>query len=522
MKRKDDPLILVESLSYSYPHSLSERKREAISGVSLEIKRGERVVLTGPSGSGKSTLIKAFIGLIPHSGKGKVNGRVLVNGLDTSETSVQELSKTVGFVFQDPDYQIVSSEVDSEIAFGPEQSGVSPGEIEERIAGVSAVLNISHLRGREVSELSWGERQKVAIASVLVMDPEVIVLDEPLSGLDTASAASLLQNLKDVSFSRNIAVVIVEHRLDLLAGFMDRVIVMDDGRVVYDGHADDLSVSAVSSVFGEGELHLPDGNGANGWTVSSGDSGFNARDPGRTGYGDISGSSGRSDISPVLEAVDLEFTYPHSKKPALKCVNASFYPGEAVFLCGPNGSGKSTFIKHLNGLLKPDSGYVRLFGEDIAGRTVSENAHYVALLGQHADYQLFEETIEAEISFGPRNLGIDKRAIDNSVDETMKLMNITHLGRKSRPLKLSMGEKQRVAMAGHMVMDTPIVVLDEPTLGLDKVLKAHLASTINDLKGKGEAKGKDKGKTFIIITHDMEFARFCADRYLRFENGSLV
>ncbi|WP_048146076.1 ABC transporter ATP-binding protein [Methanoplanus limicola] len=489
MKRKDNPLILVESLSYSYPRSLSERKKEAISGVSLEIMRGERVVLTGPSGSGKSTLIQTFIGLIPHSGHGKIKGRVFVDGLDTSGTTIQNLSGIVGFVFQDPDYQIVSNEVDSEIAFGPEQSGISPEEIEERIAGVSAVLNITHLRGREISELSWGERQKVAIASVLVMRPAIIVLDEPLSGLDTASAASLLKNLRTVSDEWDIAVVIVEHRLDLLAGFMDRVIVMDDGRVVYDGPVADFSgKSDVSDI-----------------SLLSGTEGFKADS------GEVSGSP---DCSPVLEAVDLCYTYPRSKRPALISVNASFYPGEAVFVCGPNGSGKSTFIKHLNGLLIPDSGCVRLFGEDIAGRTVSENAHYIALLGQHADYQLFEETIEAELAFGPRNLGMDKRAIDNSVDETMKLMNISHLGRKGRPLKLSMGEKQRVAMAGHMIMDTPIVVLDEPTLGLDKVLKMHLASTINDLKGRG--------KTFIIITHDMEFARLCADRYLRFENGCLA
>jgi len=506
VKRKDNPLILVDSLSYSYPRSLSERKKEAISGVSLEIMRGERVVLTGPSGSGKSTLIQTFIGLIPHSGQGKLKGRIFVDGLDTSGTTIQNLSGIVGFVFQDPDYQIVSNEVDSEIAFGPEQSGVSPGEIEERIAGVSAVLNITHLRGREIPDLSWGERQKVAIASVLVMRPEIIVLDEPLSGLDKASAASLLKNLRTVSDEWDIAVVIVEHRLDLLNDFMNRVIVMDDGRVVYDGRASDLSGdSVVSSVFGDEGFHIPDG------VVSSGDSGFKVRNSGRTGYDDL---SGRSDISPVLEAVDLEYTYPHSKKPALKGVNASFYPGEAVFVCGPNGSGKSTFIKHLNGLLIPDSGCVRLFGEDIAGRTVSENAHYIALLGQHADYQLFEETIEAELAFGPCNLGMNKRDIDCSVERIMELMNITHLGRKSRPLKLSMGEKQRVAMAGHMIMDTPIVVLDEPTLGLDKVLKTHLASTINDLKGKG--------RTFIIITHDMEFARLCADRYLRFENGCLL
>ncbi len=198
-------------------------------------------------------------------------------------------------------------------------------------------------------------------------------------------------------------------------------------------------------------------------------------------------------------------------------VHAAFYPGEVVFICGPNGSGKSTFIKHLNGLLRPDAGRVLVSGEDIAEKTVAETAGLVSLVGQHADYQLFEETIERELAFGPRNLGMDEETIDASIDEMMQLMDIRHLGRKGgRPLKLSMGgEKQRVTIASHLVMATPpVIVLDEPTLGLDQILKVQLANLIRELK--------KRGKTVIVVTHDQEFARLCADRFLYFQDGCLV
>ncbi|GAB7016591.1 ABC transporter ATP-binding protein [Methanogenium cariaci] len=487
----DNPLVTVDALSYTYPRCSLEKKRQALSGISLAIREGERVVITGPSGSGKSTLIQTFVGLIPHSGKGRMEGTVTVDGLDTSETSVGNLSRTVGFVFQDPDHQIVSNEVDSELAFGPEQSGVDADIIEKRITHVSGMLSMEHLRGREVAELSWGERQKVAIASVLMMQPKVIVLDEPLSGLDTGSAATLLDSLATIGRRWNIAVVIVEHRLDLLVGFMDRVVVMNDGGIVYDGVLPENPAETTIP-------HLKD-------------------------MGDLLDAAGTfspepyappEGVSPILEAVDVHYTYPHRKTPVLNGVHAAFYPGEVVFICGPNGSGKSTFIKHLNGLLRPDAGRVLVSGEDIAEKTVAETAGLVSLVGQHADYQLFEETIERELAFGPRNLGMDEETIDASIDEMMQLMDIRHLGRKGRPLKLSMGEKQRVTIASHLVMATPVIVLDEPTLGLDQILKVQLANLIRELK--------KRGKTVIVVTHDQEFARLCADRFLYFQDGCLV
>lgn len=495
-----DPLVRVESLSYSYPSFETEGGRQALFDVSLEIQAGERVVLMGPSGSGKSTLIQSFIGLIPHSRTGTMEGTVFVNGQDTREMSVPHISQTVGFVFQDPDHQMVTNEVDSELAFGPEQMGLDTQSIEEKITSVAEMLQMEHLRGREISDLSWGERQKVAIASVLIMQPKMIVLDEPLSGLDVESAHRLLHHLETVGAAWNIAVVIVEHRLDLLDGFIDRVVVMDEGRIVYDGPV--TQYGAEEDILNPGGMHERAHD-----AVHTGDACCG-------GIASPPATSPARAASPAVEVIDISYTYPHRKNPALRGIHAVFYPGEVVFICGPNGSGKSTFIKHLNGLLRPDSGRVLVHGSDIAEKTVAETAALVSLVGQHADYQLFEETIERELAFGPRNLGMEEAAIDASIEEVMELMHMAHLGRKGRPLKLSMGEKQRVTIASHLVMKTPVLVLDEPTLGLDKVLKVQLASLILDLK--------KRGKTVITVTHDQEFARMCADRFLYFQDGCLV
>lgn len=500
-----DPLVRVESLSYSYPSGGREGGRQALSDISLEIAAGERVVLLGPSGSGKSTLIQSFIGLIPHSRTGRMEGRVTVSGQDTRETSVPVLSRTVGFVFQDPDHQQITNEVDSELAYGLEQMGLQTGEIEERLTRVTAMLGMEHLRGRELPDLSWGERQKVAIASVLVMHPKMIVLDEPLSGLDADSAARLLDHLETVNTTWNIAVVIIEHRLDLLHGFMDRVIVMDAGRMVYDG-----PVAGYRPAEDSGACP-PDTGPAFSPASSVPSPSFSVSSSASPPAGAPLPAPASA---PTVEVCDVTFTYPCGKRPALEGVSAAFYPGEIVFICGPNGSGKSTFIKHLNGLLRPDCGRVLVQGSDIAEKTVAQTAKQVALVGQHADYQLFEETIERELAFGPRNLGMEDRVIEASITAVMEQMDMLHLGRTARPLKLSMGEKQRVTIASHLVMQTPVVVLDEPTLGLDCALKGRLASLLCDLKGMG--------KTVIVVTHDREFSRLCADRFLFFEDGRCV
>ncbi|WOF15317.1 ABC transporter ATP-binding protein [Methanoplanus sp. FWC-SCC4] len=494
--KQGDPLIRVCSLDYSYTSSIFPGKK-ALQGISLEIYPGETVLIAGPSGSGKSTLIKCLNGLIPNSGKGKMTGKVFINGMDTSVHSVPEISRVSGYVFQNPDYQIITNEVDSEIAFGPEQAGIPPEDIEKRISRVTNLLGITHLRGRETTALSWGEMQKVAIASVLVMEPKILLMDEPFSGLDSESASYLLGIIRDISKSGRIATVIIEHRADMALSSVNRLVALNSGQIIYDGPACACPDDIIEKM--DGGYDLPSTQSGKNYGVSS---------PGFAGV-----SFGKQDNKPSVVLRDVSYHYPGSSSDALCCVNVSFYPYEIVAVCGANGSGKSTLAKHINGLLKPDSGEVYIFDENIGGKTVAEVARYVSLVSQHADSQLFEETIERELSFGPKNLGFDERETGMSVDEVMELVGISHLGKGARPLKLSVGEKQRVAIASHLTMKAPVVIMDEPTLGLDLPLKKRLAETLISMK--------KEGKCIIIITHDMRFADFCADRKYFCENGRI-
>lgn len=492
----DKPLIRVNSLEYSYSSSLFSGKR-ALAGINLEIYPGETVLITGPSGSGKSTLLKCMNGLIPGSAKGKMTGKVFVDDMDTSIYSISAISRVAGFVFQNPDYQIITNEVDSEIAFGPEQAGIPPEEIEERITEVTKALGITRLRGRETTDISWGEMQKVAITSVLVMKPKILLLDEPFSGLDTASSNSLLEIIRDISKNCPITTVIVEHRTDLLLSLADRLLVLKSGKLVYDGlpRFCPFNVSENTDSGSGKPLLIPENEVFSPVSYSA----------------DITAEKSSKD--PFVVVKDLSYEYPGRTSKALCDINLSFHSGEITAVFGANGSGKSTLARHLNGLLKPDCGEVCIFGENIAGKTVAEVAHKVSLVSQHADSQLFEETIERELSFGPKNLGFDEQEIRSQVDSVMELVGISHLKKNARPLKLSVGEKQRVAIAGHLMMKTPVVVMDEPTLGLDWPLKIRLAKTLKSMK--------NEGKCIIVITHDKKFADLCADKKYFFDKGRI-
>ncbi len=492
-----EPLVSIRNLSYSYASPFLRKRKEALSGISFEIYEGERIAVIGPSGSGKSTLLQSINGLVPHCRKGRMSGSVVTGGMDTAKNGVAAISAVVGMVFQDPDHQILRNDVDSEIAFALEQSGLSSAEIEDAISEVTCLMKIGHLRGREIAEISWGEKQKVAIASVLVSKPRLLLLDEPLSGLDPESASYLLDILESINRSENISIVLVEHRIDVLDSFAERILYLDSGKVVLDHPATEVffGKSSAGDLFSEFRSFRQ--------VTSNGDSLFAGSES--PGNGSCQESS--------LRLENISFTYPGRDKPVLWDISAEFFPGQAVAIYGPNGSGKSTLSKQMNRLLSPDNGRILFFGENIVGWTVAETAAKVALLSQHADYQLFAETLEEEIAFGPGNLGTERARTEYLTDNLLEILDLGHLGRKAHPLKFSVGEKQRVAIAGYLAMDTPVVVMDEPTLGLDPVLKQNLIKIIGILK--------QRGKTVIIFTHDRNFGSSFAEKEYYIGRGQL-
>ena len=342
-------------------------------------------------------------------------------------------------------------------------------------------MHIEHLLERETSDLSWGEKQKVAIASVLVMEPKIVVMDEPFSGLDPRSAASLGELLNTLNRRFNLTIILAEHRTEQVSGMVDRVVNLEKGRIIYDGP--------------------PEGTGS--VPISKG-----------TDYPFVRPAPSGMECTPAIELAGVSYSYPGSSSPAVDNISVGFYPSMITVVLGSNGSGKSTLSKHLNGLLRPDSGCICLYGEEITGQGKESVTKKVGLVSQHADHQLFEESIPGEFSFGPANIGIPEEEINRRVPEVLSALDLGHIDLNTPPLRLSAGEKQRIAIGSILVMETPVIVLDEPTLGLDNRLKDALAAELR--------RRAMKGGCIIVMTHDLEFASTLRpERVLVMENGRI-
>jgi energy-coupling factor transport system ATP-binding protein len=492
-----EPAVLIRDLAFRYPRTVSGRSVQALRGISLRVDPGEIVAITGPSGSGKSTLCRCFNGLVPHATKGVMDGEVIIRGMNTRDHDIPEFASRVGLVFQDPEYQLVSGDVTSEIAFGLEALGRSPEAIDREIERCAGVLPIRHLLGRQIADLSWGERQRVAIASVIAMHPPVIVLDEPFSGIDASAGQVLCGAVRKLREESGTTVIFFEHRLSLLRGLADRLVMLDGGKIVSDGPfptgltAPGPETGMCRALVGGGSPSLAS--------------------PGVSGREDRVPAPGRI---AALSFRRVRFRYPGSAGMALDDITLDFYPGEIAVLAGQNGSGKTTLLKLMNGLLHPDAGEVLVQGLPAGDRTVAALSRTVGLLCQHADFQLFESTIADELAFAPGNIGVSREEIARRTGSVLTECVLGHIDPATPPLGLSGGEKQRVAIAGLFMMDTPVVVLDEPTFGLDNRLKTALAAALKRMR--------DRGKAVIIATHDGEFAGRCADRIIGIAAGRIV
>jgi energy-coupling factor transport system ATP-binding protein len=493
-----DPVITIRDLSFRYPKTLSGRQVTALNHISLMVRPGECVLVTGESGSGKSTLARCLNGLIPHATKGSIEGDVIVSGMNTKEYDTPDFARYVGMVFQDPAYQLVTGDVESEIAFGLEIQNIPDQEIRTRIAETAELLCISHLLCRSTSGLSWGERQRVAIASVVALRPSILVLDEPFSGIDAAAAQNLAGILEELRVKRGTTIIIFEHRTANLLPVASRQIVMAGGTIVSDMRPDPPVIPGRGS-GGDREIS------------EAAPSCTPRRETLHESPAIISAEAAHV---PSLSLRDISYRYPGARVPALDGITLDFYPGEIAVISGPNGSGKTTLLKHCNGLIRPDWGKVVLGTESLEKKTVAATAHTIGLLNQHADYQIFESTISEELAFGPRNIKKSPEEIEKIVFGIRHRCALDHIDPSTPPLSLSGGEKQRVALGSILAMDTPVVILDEPTFGLDHTLKNRLSGVLRILS--------DTGKMVVIATHDEEFGAACGDRFIRIAGGRII
>jgi energy-coupling factor transport system ATP-binding protein len=474
---RSEPAVRIEGITCTYPQGRRGPQPPALRDLSLTIQAGEFVLLVGQSGSGKSTLLRCINGLIPHSHRGRMAGRVVVAGMETREHQVCEIARTVGTVFQNPEHQLFSGDVESELAFGPEHLGVEPERIRERIARAAEATGIGHLMNREENELSWGERQRLAISSVLAMEPDLLLLDEPVSGLDAEAAGRLVDTLTRLNQEEGLTVIVAEHRFERFLPVCSRLIVLEAGTIAYDGPPAEFAQA--KAPLPTPILTLPQGP-----------------------------------ETPALAFEEIAFTYPGKDHPVLEGASLTVRAGETVVLTGPNGSGKTTLLRHANGLLQPDRGRVIVMGRTIAGRPVTGVAAEVGYLPQHADTHLFAETVEEEIAFAPENLGFSDEKKEDCIAQAIEGLGLAAIGRQARPLALSVGEKQRVAIASIFAMETPVIVLDEPTLGLDPGRKRELAAILREYA--------HQGRGILVSTHDAGFAALLGGRIVTLRDGRIV
>jgi energy-coupling factor transport system ATP-binding protein len=468
-------MIEVDKLSFQYVGAGTN----SLNDVNLKVKEGEFILVLGRSGCGKSTLCRALNGLIPHFYGGRISGHVVVDGKDTRDHAPSDFANIVGMVFQDPENQLVMTNVENEMAFGMENTCVPTEVMKERVQQYAEYLDLTRFLTRFIPELSGGEKQKVAMASILAMRPKYIVLDEPTSQLDGDNAVLFLEFLRQMNRELGISVILVEHRVERCIDYPDRIIIMDKGTIVKDGPRDEM----IAYMKGIGLLNPPESR-------------------------NVPIPDGNPDI---IEADDVCFGY--EGREVLKCLGLKVRTGELVSITGDNGSGKSTLMKNLNGLLRPRTGDVRIGGKSISGMTTASIAKTVGYLGQNPNDYLFEESLEAELKFTLRNIKVDEKEWDERIAWALKILDMERYIKRF-PRDLSCGERERAALASILVARPKVLILDEPTRGLDQWNKAKLGDILEKLRAEGQ--------TTILVTHDYRFIAEYSSRVLRLKDGCLT
>lgn len=485
----DLPLV-VDNLSFRY----RRRQDLAIEALSFELRPGEVLLVAGASGCGKTTLMRCINGLIPNTYGGEMTGEIKLFGSSVKDMPMAGISQTVGTLLQDPERQILGSYVLNEVAFGLESLGLPREEITPRVEKALDRLGILHLRDRETFGTSGGEKQKIALAGVLAMEPKILLLDEPLASLDPASAHEALNAFRQLA-DEGYSVMIVEHRVeDVLSIHPERVMYMDEGRIQYLGDAGGLM-----KVVDYHRIKLP------AQVVME-----RAREEETPFEPAIAPQTGPHE--PLIRFEKVHFKYRDDFPEVLQDVNFEIKKGDVVAILGHNGSGKTTLVKHALGLLKPTQGRVLLEGRETRQISVAQAAHTVGYVFQSPTQMLFAPTVREELAFGPRNLKIPENEIEKNIQWAIQTVNLPE-ELQTPPLALSFGQQKRISIAAVLAMRSRILMMDEPTAGQD------YWNYMSFMDGILQMPGFD---AILFITHDVDLAVVYANRVLLVFGGQLM
>jgi len=490
--------LTLERVTYSYPGTRSA----ALRNVSLSLRPGRALGVVGANESGKTTLCLVAGGLAPTVTGGRLEGSVRVDGVEIADLPPHSLAQRCGVLLANPATALsgTAATVFEEVAFGPANLGLAAGEIVDRVRWALAVAGLESLASRDPAGLSGGQTQLVALASVLALRPRYLILDEPTSELDPAGTELVAGALSNVAAETGAGILIVEHKLDVLARLAHRMLTLEDGAVALEG--------GTAKLLGDPRLEA--------LGVRVGASSERPPAASRVGGGRPLERASRvlstEAVVPAIEMADVRFDYPGGVR-ALDGVSLRIEPGEALAVVGPNGSGKTTLVRHLNGLLRPSSGRVLMDGRDVRRVHVAELARRVGLAFQDPDRQLFAGRVRAEVAFGPRNLGLRGAELEERVAEALDLVGLgTEAG--AHPYDLGRSRRKLLALASVLALRAPVLALDEPTTGQD-------ARGVDRVEGV-VARAAAEGRTVVAVSHDMAFVRRCFPRAIVMGEGRIV
>ena len=500
----------IKNLSFSYP---TAKGKESVQDVSLTIHKGEYIVLCGKSGSGKTTLLRHLKPVLaPH---GKKSGDILFNGVPVEQVSRRDQFAKIGYVMQNPDDQIVTDKVWHELAFGLESLGCDQKTMRARVAEMACYFGIQDWFHRDVANLSGGQKQLLNLASIMAMQPEVLILDEPTSQLDPIAASDFLNTVRKINIELGTTVIITEHRLEDIFPYADRAIVMDGGRVIADDTPRNIGrllyerkndmfaamptpVRVFYGAQGQGDCPLTVREGRNWLSKAFAQVPKVAAFPAESMEEEIK--------APALSLKELWFRYEKDSPDILRGVSAEVPAGSLYAIVGGNGAGKSTTLKAICGICRPYRGRVKIFGKPVERYKSAELfSGCLAMLPQDPKSLFVKKTVREDLE----EMTKDKALIE----EIAKTCQITNL-LDSHPYDLSGGEQQRSALAKVLLTQPKLLLLDEPTKGIDSFFKETFAKILKELQAGGI--------TIVMVSHDVEFCAKYADRVSMFFDGQML
>lgn len=508
------PVIEFKNFTFQY----RAQAKPTLNNINLTIYEGEKVLIVGPSGSGKSTISNCINGLIPFSYKGNISGSLKINGKETIDMSIFELSNSVGTVLQDPDSQFIGLTVAEDIAFKLENDCVEQDEMKEKVKITSKIVDIDNHLELAPYSLSGGQKQRVTLAGVMVGDVDILLFDEPLASLDPATGKNAIELIDEIKRKTKKTIIIIEHRLeDVLHCDIDRIIVVDKGEIVADMAPKELLASNILSEVGIREpLYIT----ALKYAKCEVNSNINPQhintlnldqctDKLKCWYNDTFEEKKEISDEVLLELKNVKFGYEKNRE-ILKGISFKIKKGEMISIVGRNGAGKSTISKLICGFYKPTDGEILFNGKNILNETIKERAEKIGIVMQNPNQMISKTMIFDEVALGLRVRGIDEEEIKERVFDTLKICGLYEF--RNWPISaLSFGQKKRVTIASILVLNPEVIILDEPTAGQDFKHYTEIMEFLKELN--------KKGVTIIMITHDMHLMLEYTNRAIVFSNG---